>query len=293
MLACAVTLGACASGGEQACLVGADCPSGVCDEDGTCAAGAPDGGGAGIDADPGDGDGGPIGCTANLDGVIERSEVPIGPGLTARFRVALDTPVDTAGEFQTGGSRTWDLSGAMSGDHDVPITLEPLAGAWFEDEFAGASYSAPLSDTQELLGVFEITSDALMLRGVVSPEAGPTRTELSYDPPVAVTEFPIRAGATWSTTSTITGVTSGVPSAYTERYEQMVDAVGELTTPFGTFDVLRTRVELTRTVGAAITTSRSYLFSSECYGTVASIASNDYETELEFEQAREVRRLTP
>jgi hypothetical protein len=108
-----------------------------------------------------------------------------------------------------------------------------------------------------------------------------------------VTEFPIRAGATWSTTSTITGVTSGVPSAYTERYEQMVDAVGELTTPFGTFDVLRTRVELTRTVGAAITTSRSYLFSSEFYGTVASIASNDYETELEFEQAREVRRLTP
>ena len=53
------------------------------------------------------------------------------------------------------------------------------------------------------------------------------------------------------------------------------------------------RVELTRTVGVAITTSRSFLFSSECFGTVAGVFSNDYETEIEFDTAREIRRLTP
>ncbi len=297
-LATVVAVGAaaaCASTPSGECVVGADCASGVCGADGLCAGGdAGPSDGDGGDADAGAGPDGSIGaCVPNHDGFIDRDEVRIQPGLTATFRVALDAPVSTAGEFQPGGTRLWDLSAAITGDSDVQVVLSPMDGAWYAESFPDATYATRLSETEELLGVFRATDDALLLLGVVSPDAGAGRTELAYDPPIKVLQFPITAGAQWSTQSTVTGVALGVPSFYSERYEQMADAVGELVTPFGTFPVIRVRVELTRTVGAAVTTSRTYAFSSECFGTVASVVSRDFESEIEFDTAKEVRRLAP
>ncbi len=248
--------------------------------------GTEDAGGDTADADPGI-------CSANLDGVIERDEIPLRAGLTASFRVATDTAVDTAGTTQPDGTRSWDFSNALPGDKTVDVTLAPIAGEWFAAIFPNADYWTLLADGEDLRGVFEITDGSLVLRGVVSPNAGATRTELVYDPPVAVMRFPLTEGSDWSTTSTVTGVAGGVPSVYTEQYDYTADAIGDLVAPFGTFDVIRVRVELTRTVGVVITTSRSFLFTSECFGTVASVFSNDYETEIEFDSAREIRRLTP
>ncbi|HTM21487.1 MAG TPA: hypothetical protein VL172_13295, partial [Kofleriaceae bacterium] len=169
----------------------------------------------------------------------------------------------------------------------------PVAGAWWADDFPGASYAARLSQRQELLGVFELTGTALLLRGVVSPEAGLYRTELTYDPAVRVLAFPIDPDDTWSDTATVSGLAQGVYSIYTEAYQSDVDASGDAVTPYGSFPVLRVRVELTRTVGAAVVTNRTYLFVSECYGTVATVVSNDYEPDAEFTQAAELRRLAP
>ena len=91
----------------------------------------------------------------------------------------------------------------------------------------------------------------------------------------------------------VSGLALGVFSFYTERYQNRVDAVGTLVAPFGSFPVRRIAVDLTRTVGAAITTRRSFAFVSECYGTVATIASQDYETGAESTRAAELWRLTP
>ena len=52
-------------------------------------------------------------------------------------------------------------------------------------------------------------------------------------------------------------------------------------------------MDLTRTVGALITTRRTFGFVSECYGTVATIVSKDYEAGAEFTTAAELWRLTP
>ena len=287
--ALAALAAACAPGETHECIVSADCPSGTC-EDGMCTGGT-DGGGEDAGSDQPDAD--PARCSANLDGVIERDEIPLQVGLTASFRVATDSAVDTAGTMQPAGTRSWDFSNALPGDKTVEVTLAPIAGQWFAAAFPGADYWTPLAQGQELRGVFEITDASLLLRGVVSPNGGATRTELVYDPPVAVMRFPLFEGTHWSTTATITGVAAGVPSLYTETYDYTADAVGDLVAPFGTFDVTRVRGELTRTVGVVVTTSRSFLFSSECFGTVASVFSNDYETEIEFSAAREVRRLTP
>ena len=52
---------------------------------------------------------------------------------------------------------------------------------YFAGQAAGATYATKLSQTEDLLGVFELTDTRLLLRGVVSPEAGIYRTELVYE----------------------------------------------------------------------------------------------------------------
>lgn len=304
--------GGCADGGMERCRVGADCASGVCRSDGRCAMPSGDGGvDPGLDADgivdasqPDDdgatpmdasagADGGARVCSANGDGTITRAESPLRAGLHATFRVATDATISTAGTDRGDGTRAWDLSGALAGDTDVRRDLTPIGAAWYADEFPGAGWVARLSEREELLGVFEITDGALLLRGVVSPEDGLYRTRLTYDPAVAVLRFPLREGDTWTTESTVSGQALGVVSFYTETYTSTVDASGELRTPFGAFDVLRVRTVLDRLVGALPTRIRSYAFVSECFGTVATIASRDNETQVEFTRAAEVSRLSP
>ena len=233
-------------------------------------------------------------CRPNMDGVIERSEMPIETGLHTTFRVALDVQVDTAGEDLGDGRRRWDLSEDLPGDHSVLVEAQSLAGRWFEDEFPTADYVAELSDRENLLGVFQITDEALFLLGVVSPDDGLTGTNLSYDPPVNVLVFPLTQDSSWSTEASVSGTASGVYCALcNEDYESQVDGVGELITPFGEFSVFRIRTELTRTVGFMTTTSITYIFTTECFGTIASIVSEDNEDNLEFTQAAEVKRLSP
>jgi hypothetical protein len=193
-----------------------------------------------------------------------------------------------------GWGRARGISPARSqGDHDALVETLAPEGQWWAPRFPGATYAARLTDDSDLLGVFEVTDTALLLRGVVSPADGAGRTELTYDPAVEVLRFPLRSAATWTTTSTVSGVASGVPGAYTERYDSQVDASGELITPFATFPVLRVRVVLTRTVGLVVTTVRTFAFVTECFGTVASVRSRDNETSSEFTRAAEARRLAP
>ena len=276
----------CGGGQADVCRVDGDCGGGVCTAEGRCvevADGGPDGGGAQT-PDAG------AACRPDHDGLITAAEHPAAAGLSALFRVATDAVVDTAGEEGEDGRR-WDLAGPLEGDHDVEVVLQPLAGAWFADDFPGADYTARLGEDTDLLGVFQATEQALLLQGVVSPEDGPTATRLTYQPAVAVLRFPLEPGAAWETESTVSGLAAGVAAFYSERYDSEVDAEGRLDTPYGEFPVLRVRTAMTRVVGAAVISHRSFSFAAECYGTVATIRSHDHETEEEFSEAAEVRRL--
>lgn len=302
-----VAFAGCGNSGDDgpACRVGADCASGVCSSDGRClpadkADAAAQQDGAGTDGGAGDGgssDGGPgadaSGCTAQRDGTVSLSDIPLAAGQKASFRVATDVDVDVAGVKQGDGTRKWDLSGALSGDHAVVTELRSLAGAWYAADFPTASYVVKLSDTSDLLGVYKLDSQALVLLGVVSPDSGLTRTNVSHDPSAVILSLPFTLGKKWSTTSTVSGLASGVLSAYTEKYDTEVDARGELKTPLGTFQVLRISTVLTRTVGVIPTTTRTFAFVAECYGTVARVRSRDNETQAEFTRAAEVERMSP
>ncbi len=304
MLACGCT------GLSRQCTVGADCASGICRLDGTCAlpsptpeAGSPiDGGvdaaevGAPADALPPPPDSG-TSCRDDGDWVLGRSEVFFQPGLHEKLLVAENVTVDTGGVMQSDGSRAWDLSAALPGDHVLEVDTQSVAGAWYGPDFPGATYSLQLSDTQPLLGVFTATDSALDLGGVVSPSNGSAQTEVTYAPPASFLNFPLQEGASWTSTSNVTGTAQGVPAAYVDRYDVGVDARGLLVTPLASFRVLRVAVLLTRTVGAAVTVTRSYLFVTDCFATVATVVSQTTslvnQPPVDFSDAAEVQRLAP
>ena len=314
-----VSLAACGDDGTLACRVGADCASGVCRGDGTCAPieTSPDANdtsdpsdSAGLDAadatvadtdalvDVGDtsaldtGDATPGVCVLVDDDRVSRAEMPLRSGLYATFRIAGDVDVDLVGA-PLDGQTAWDLEGPYTGDADVRVDLQALTGQWFAADFPGATYAARLSTDNDYLGVFEVSDTALLLRGVVSPEESLFPTKLVYDHPPVVYAFPLAEGDTWTSEATVTGTTLGVPTYLTEKYVSQVDAGGTLATPFGDFDVLRVRTTLTRTLNFIPTTTRQMAFVAPCFGTVALVVSDPGEPEAEFDHAAELRRLAP
>jgi hypothetical protein len=307
LITLAVTAASAAACGEdepRECRVGADCASGVCTAEGRCLPddAAPGGGDDAEDAGLRDGaastDATPIdaaipGCVPNEDGAITRDEIPIRAGLHAKFRVARDATVSTAGTTQSDGTRAWDFSSALTGDENVLVETLPLTDRWYAPKFEGASYATRLNQLYDLVGVFEVSPAALTLNGVVSPEDGYYRTELTYDPPVPALRFPLVVGDEWTTSTQVSGVAQGVPSSYSEKYETVIDAEGELATPLGKFHVLRIRGTMTRTVGFYTTRVRSFSFVTECYGSVAQVLSRDNEADVEFTRAAEIRRIAP
>ncbi len=304
------TVASCVGSTGEACQVGSDCKTGVC-EDGLCipsgttatsstsgsattgSTGTTGTGTSGATTSASSGTGGSAICSPNHDGVITRDEVPIEVGLSAKFEAATNVTFSTSGTPIAGGKRDWNLAASFSGDHQSVYETLPIAGQWFAGQYAGATYAAKLSESSDLLGVFEVTNDAILLHGVVSPTSGATQTELTYEPPVAVLEFPLMMGKTWSTNSVVSGMAEGVFATYTEDYSFDVDAAGTLEAPFGTFDVLRVQSTLTRTVGFTPTIVRSFAFASECFGTVASITSQNDEPNTEFSSVAELKRLAP
>ncbi len=297
---CATALGlACAATEAPRCRSGADCDSGMCSRDGRCLDGAAaastgaggsatSGGGA-----PEAGAGGVAGCQPDHDGVIAADELPFAVGLHEKLLSAQNVTFDSAGTDAGGGTRRWDFSAAQPGDHLTLVETRALDGTWFGDLYPGASYAARLSDAEELLGVFEIAGDALLLRGVVSPDDGPTRTELRYDPPVVVLDLPLSEGKIWSATSSVTGWAQGVAAFYSEQYDFAVDARGEALTPFATFEVLRVHSTLRRTVGALVTIVQQHSFVSACFGSVAALTSQPNQLSTDFHDVAEMRRLSP
>jgi hypothetical protein len=227
--------------------------------------------------------------------MITQIELPVAVGLHENFSAAASVPVDTVGKVGLGGEHVWDLSGMITGQADEKVETLPVAGQWFAASFPGATYCSRLSSTADLLGVFESSAGALLLRGVASPADGASATMLVYTTPIKVLVFPVKEGATWSTLSAVTGKAQGITIAgiYNEQYDSKVDAHGTMKTPFATFPVVRMRVNRIAFLNGITTTSHRFVFVTECFGTVATMVSNNGETVDEFTTAAEVSRLAP
>lgn len=292
------------------CFVGADCASGVCRADGTCedegtsssssSSGSGSAGGAGgstssSSSSSSSTSSGSASCSPNKDGTITREEVPLAAGLHATFKVATDATFDTAGVAATDGSRTWDLTVPFSGDHNLLLdttAIDPTA--WYAADFPGATYTAKLSDASDLLGVFKLTAESLLLLGVASPKDAVDATKLVYATPIVILSFPLTEGKTWDTLSAVTGKVQGIPigGVYNEEYTSTVDAHGTLKTPYADFPVLRVHTKLLRFLNGTWMERHTHTFVTECFGTVGTVVSNDYETKVDFTSTSEIWRFS-
>jgi hypothetical protein len=215
-------------------------------------------------------------------------------GKSANFRIATNASFDTAGTSAGAGMRRWDLTGALANDTDTQLTLAGPTGAWWAADFPTATYASALAAGSDLLGVFHVEAAQVTLLGVVSPSGGTFSTKLTYDPPVKILALPIVQNGSWMSTSTVSGTAQGAITAYTEKYVSLVDQVGTMKTPYGEFPVLRIATDLTRTSGlATLLTKRQFAWVAECFGSVATVASQDFETSAEFTDPAEVKRLAP
>jgi hypothetical protein len=228
-------------------------------------------------------------CSFNHNGVIDRDELPVLVGLGGLYAInGAGQPV-TVSLQQQGGQ--WDYSAPATGDRKHFDQLQSPVGTWWSGEFPDATYAEELDADSGLLGVYKATATSIQLLGVVSASAGLTQTDLKYATPIDVLRFPLQAGASWTSASTVSGQASGVLFGAYEEYVFTVDERGQVKVPAGTFDSLRVRMSYTQTIGALVTTQYTDLFLTECYGLVARLRSQDDEPNVDFTTASEYRRL--
>ncbi len=297
-LRCSISaLAACGSSASTVCTSDDQCTSHFCRADGTCGP-APIDGGEGSGSNMADG-GSTALCVPNHDGTISANEVPLAANKMANFRIATSATWSTQGTASTGNTRTWSLTGALANDADRAVTLDAPAGTWWAGHtgFATATYTTTLAAGSELQGVFHVDSSGVTLLGVVSPSGGSGSTELIYSPPAQILAVPFAASSMWTSTSTVTGHSAAFPLGvnYTEKYVSNVDQTGTMATPYGEFPVLRVGTVLTQfqTGFAPYLTVRSYAWIAECFGSVATATATSSETNTEFSNDAEVRRLIP
>jgi hypothetical protein len=181
-------------GEPRQCRVNADCASGVCLSDGSCAPLSDDAGTVGDGAGDGtiddtpigddtdtasgsdalsdvtgdtgtssdstvlDGDAGSDRCVPNGDGVVSAAEVPLRAGYTAMFRVTTEVSSFTTEPDCAGDTCVWDLVEIDGVTVDEETTTDPLDGAWYADEpaFAEATYASRLGELDLSFLFFDI-----------------------------------------------------------------------------------------------------------------------------------------
>ena len=229
------------------------------------------------------------GCPFNMDGIIQRAEIPAMPGLGGFFEATQTGTTATVDVKKHSG--TWDFSAVGASDEKVFDGLTSPTGAWWATSFPDASYAQLLDASSGLLGVYKIEDTRLRLLGAVSATSGFGSTNVKYDPPIDVLRFPLSSTSTWTVSTTLSGTASGIGFYATETWGFKVDDSGTVKTPAATFPSLRLRVDYEQVYGFSVSTRISYLFITECYGTIARIRSNSGETSGDFTQASEYRRL--
>lgn len=231
-----------------------------------------------------------ISCSANNDGVIERSELPLAIGVTAKY---LQNPSGTLAMVNPVGQDSpdgpaWDLTSEAGDAVSLPIVA--VTGTWFASSFPGATYATYTDLATKTYGVFKLTDSALQLMGYASE--APNQTLLVYDVAIDTIRFPLKKGDSWVQVATITnGKFDGLPVAEKDTYKVSVDEQGVAVLPFlRVTKTLRIHVELDQSVGTS-THSIQYLFFRECVGEVGRMVSAANETDENFTSAATFRRL--
>jgi len=243
-------------------------------------------------------DAGTLSCVPNLDGTIDADELAPALGVDVHYLISpqgTDRTVDLVGAI-VDGQRQWDFSVDYADDAEVTMTATALEGKWYASSFPNGEFTAPFDAAHTLDGVYRHDQDALWLLGLASVDPSPTtgQTLVAYDTPIALVRFPLTAGASWVSTGTVTnGTIDGLPYAGKDVYQIEDQETGTLVlrdVRYQQAHKLRTAVTISPAVGTA-TTQRQVSFFSECFGEVTRATSKPGETDPDFTDAMELRRL--
>ncbi len=240
-------------------------------------------------------------CLGDNDGAIDASELPFVSGTRIAYLAndAAPVTVDPVGET-IAGEWTWNFQEGPTAIAGV-VEIMSATGAWWSDDvFPSATHATPASlSAPDVLAVFRAEQSRLLLLGLISasesPPAGLTR--LVYDEPVVLYDFPLTAGKQWAQDVTFSDARlAGAANAGTDRYRFVIDGQGTALLPSFAFqNTLRLRIELTRTLTVSVGQNTGTLvqlsYLHECVGEVARVVSQPGETDVNFTQASEVRRL--
>ncbi|HEX3343043.1 MAG TPA: hypothetical protein VHS09_00670 [Polyangiaceae bacterium] len=242
----------------------------------------------------------PLSCVPNLDGVIDASELAAVLGVSVKYLVSpsgTSRPVDVAGATDTAGQLVWDFGTDYADDQIASIEASALQGKWYASSFPNGQFATPFDAADTLEAVYSQDADGLYLQGIASTQETPAnlQTLLVYETPVTLYVFPLKVGATWTTTGVVrNGTLQGSPYAGQDTYQGTDLATGNLILPDLTFQQAHRIAFVVTTMPAAgenvVTRQDSFLF--ECFGEVARATSATNETNDDFTTASQVRRFT-
>lgn len=242
----------------------------------------------------------PLTCVPNLDGKIDANEIQAAVGVPESMLVSpagSSRTVNLTGSVDADGKRVWDFSADDGSDQLAVLQASALDGKWYAASFPGGQFAAPIDAADTVEGIYQHTDQALLLMGLASAQEHPSegQTLLVYDTPVAIYRFPIQPGAQWVSSGAVhNGKFRDLPYAGRDTYAVSVDSAGTVILPDLTFTQamrVKTTVTVEPAVGASVITQQSsWLF--ECFGEVARATSQNDETNPDFTNAAEVRRLS-
>lgn len=182
----------------------------------------------------------------NNDDKIERFEfdIPAALGKKAAYLVARDVSVDLVGKLDGQGKPSWDFSQPYPNELPVVMTAMPLKDQWYASSFPGAMWAAPADSELTTDGIYSEDDQGIYLHGLATLEENPPigQTRFVYDTKVSVYELPLTPGLKWTSVGNVSKPTSGdqmfkgLPYIGTQTYEVRDEIIGELKTPFWTFE---------------------------------------------------------
>ena len=242
----------------------------------------------------------PLACVPNLDGVIESTELAAVLAVPVKYLVSpsgTSRAVDLAGAMDPQGHLGWDFGTDFADDQVASIQASSLQEKWYASTFPNGQFATPFDAADTVEAVYSQDDNGLYLQGLASTQPNPPegQTLFAYEQPVTLYPFPLKPGATWTTTGVIrNGMLRGLQWAASDTYQGSDVATGQLILPDFTFTQAH-RVEfVVTTVPAAgpnqvVLRQDSFLF--ECFGEIARATSAPGETNDDFTTAAEVRRL--
>jgi hypothetical protein len=217
-------------------------------------------------------------------------------------RIGSNVAVDVEGAAGRGSARVWDLSRPNPEEEPVGLlTLAPMTGQWFADQFPNADVAGPLQPGNALYGPLALDDDGVKLLGSASSDEHPSEGEtlLVYSDPVTLYPIPLQLGDhVVSDVQAIDGQALGIPVAVDDKYTVDVKAHGEVILPDLVLEnALRVTIRLERTPVAGLAVQQvTHVFVTECLGEVARFVSPfvplDQSLDDDFPVAAQVWRLS-